>query len=174
MDEKALRKASREDLLELLIESTKEMERMRSEMEAMRQEVSQAREKMQEYTVTVQESGSIADAAAQITGLFAAAQKTADIYLSNMKRRQDEQEEECRRRQAESERAASEMIASAEKKCAQMEQETNKRCEELYRAAQEDAGRNWNDVLRRLTEIGEKDAHIEQLLEERPKRRWKL
>lgn len=174
MDEKALRKASREDLLELLIESAKETDRMRSEMEAMRQEVAAAREKMQEYTVTVQESGSIAEAAAQISGLFAAAQKTADIYLSNIKRREAEQEEACRRREAESERAAGEMIAAAERKCAQMERETQKRCEELYRAAQEDAGRNWNDVLKRLEQIGEKDTHIEQMLEERPKRRWKL
>lgn len=173
MNEKALRKASRQELLELLLESTKEKERLLADMEAMRKEVAETRAKMQEYTVAVEEAGSIADAAAQVSGVFNAAQKTADIYLANIRRRQEEQEEACKKKQVESERLAAEIIAKAEKQCAQMELETKKRCEELYRTAEQDANRRWDEMSKQLEQLRDKTSQVETLLTEKPKRRWK-
>lgn len=173
MNEQALRKASREELLELLLESTKEKERLLADMEAMRKEVAETRAKMQEYTIAVEEAGSIADAAAQVSGVFTAAQKTADIYLANIRRRQEEQEEACKRKQAESEQLAAEMLAKAEKQCSQMERETKMRCEELYRAAEQDANRRWDDMTKQLGQLQDKTSEVEKLLTEKPKRRWK-
>lgn len=173
MNEQALRKASREELLELLKESTKERERLLADMEAMRKEVEEARAKMQEHLVAVEEAGSIAEAAAQISGVFAAAQKTADIYIANIRQRQEEQEEACKQKQAESERLASKMVAEAEQKCLRMEEETKKRCQELYRTAEQDANRRWDEMYKQLAQLQDKTSQVEKLLTEQPKRRWK-
>lgn len=139
----------------------------------MRQEVEEARAKMQERIVAVEEAGSVADAAAQITGVFAAAQETADIYLANIRKRQEEQEEACRQKQEESERLAAQMVADAEQKCRQMEEDARKRCQELYRAAEQDANRRWDEMYSQLSQLQDKTAQVEKLLTEPPKRRWK-
>lgn len=137
MNEQALRKASREELLQLLIESTKERERLLAYMEAMRKEVEDTRAKMKGYTVAVEEAGSIAEASVQLSGVFSAAQRAADIYVANIRHLQEEQEAACKQRKADSKRLAGEIIAQAEQKCLQMEQKTKRRCEELYRAAEQ-------------------------------------
>lgn len=174
MNEKALRKASREELLQLLIDSVKEKQQLLEKMEAMQREVEDANARMQEFNVVMQEAGSVADAAAQVSNLLGAAQKTADLYLGKIRQRQTEQEAILQKKREESERLAGEMIAKAEQKCAEMERETQRRCEELYRIAEQEAGRRWDELNDRLEKLDEKSAHVEELLQTRAKGRWRL
>lgn len=174
MNEKTLRKASREELLQLLIDSVKEKEQLLEKMEAMQREVEDANARMQEFNVVMQEAGSVADAAAQVSNLLGAAQKTADLYLGKIRQRQAEQEAILQRKQEESERLASEMIAKAEQKCAEMERETHRRCEELYRIAEQEAGRRWTELGDRLQKLDETSSRVEELLQARAKGRWRI
>lgn len=174
MNEKALRKASREELLQLLIDSVKEKEQLLEKMDAMQRQVEDANARMQEFNVVTREAGSVAEAAAQVTGLLAAAQKTADLYLANIRRRQSETEATCLKRQEESERLADEMLEKTRQKCEELERETRRRCEELHHAAEQEAGQRWTELHAQLEQLSEKSGRMEELLEKRAKGRWRL
>ena len=62
------------------------------EIEKLKSQVYELQAKLNEYEIKVSESGSLAEAAAKVSGLFEAAQLTVDTYLENMKRRDEEAE----------------------------------------------------------------------------------
>ena len=71
----------------------------------------------------------------KINAVFEAAQATADQYLENIERLAREKQAECDR-----------MIEETRNKCKEMEIGTQRSCDELYRAAQEEASRNWSHI----------------------------
>ena len=78
MTEKELRRLSRMDLLEMLLEQSKEVERLQ-------QELAEARQQLEERRIMTEEAGSIAEAALRINRVFEAAQAAADQYLENIR-----------------------------------------------------------------------------------------
>lgn len=76
MDRK-LRKMRKIELLELLLEQEKEIERLQIEN-------SKLQEQLEIRRLQIEESGSIAEAALKLSGIFEAAQKAADIYLESV------------------------------------------------------------------------------------------
>lgn len=84
MTERELRKLSRADLLELLLEETKENEKLRIQLE-------QAQEQLADRRILIENAGSIAEAALQLNGVFQAAEEAAAQYLENVRRLSGEQ-----------------------------------------------------------------------------------
>lgn len=84
MTERELRKLSRADLLELLLEETKENEKLRIQLE-------QAQEQLADRRILIENAGSIAEAALQLNGVFQAAEEAAAQYLENVRRLAGEQ-----------------------------------------------------------------------------------
>lgn len=80
MTEKELRKLSRRDLLELLIEQGKEVRELR-------QKLAEAEAALAERTLAVENAGSLAEAALRLNGVFEAAQAACDQYLFNIRQR---------------------------------------------------------------------------------------
>ncbi len=78
MTDKELKKLTRLQLLELLVEQGKELERQRARAE-------RAEKKLRERNVLIGEAGSIAEAALRIQGVFEAAQAAADQYLDSVR-----------------------------------------------------------------------------------------
>lgn len=78
MTEKELKKLNRYQLLELIIIQTEEMEKLKEELE-------ETKAKLEKQHLMLSEAGNIAEAAMQLSGIFEAAQKAADIYLSAVK-----------------------------------------------------------------------------------------
>lgn len=76
--EKELRKLKRADLLELLVAQSEEID-------LLREELARTQKQLEEKNVQIQQAGSIAEAAVQISGLLNAAQEAADIYLQSIK-----------------------------------------------------------------------------------------
>ena len=79
MTERELRRLSRADLLELLIEQVKENERLTvclAEKEA----------RLADRRIQLEQAGSIAEAALKLSGVFEAAQEAADRYLESIRR----------------------------------------------------------------------------------------
>lgn len=62
------------------------------EIEKLKSQVEELQAKLDGYEIKVSESGSLAEAAAKVSGLFEAAQLTVDTYLENMKKRDEESE----------------------------------------------------------------------------------
>lgn len=73
----SLSKLSRAQLLQLLREAVEENERLHKELD-------EAQRQLADKTITIQQSGSIAEAALGLSGVFAAAQNAVDLYNSNV------------------------------------------------------------------------------------------
>ena len=72
-----LKKLSRQDLLEMLIEEEKRIDQLEKEL-------AEAKAKLEDRKIRIETSGSIAEAALKLNGIFEAAQAAADQYLENL------------------------------------------------------------------------------------------
>jgi len=79
MTEKELRRMSRRELLELLLFQMEENEKLRKEL-------NEANTLLKDREIMISESGSIAEAAMKVNGVFLAAEKAALQYLENVRR----------------------------------------------------------------------------------------
>lgn len=79
MTDKELRKLKRTELLEMLIEQSKEVKRLKEEL-------AQTQAQLKDRRIRIQNAGSIAEAAMQLNGVFEAAQRAADQYIENLHR----------------------------------------------------------------------------------------
>ena len=79
MTSKELRKLSRKELIEVLLAQTREMEQLKAELNSKN-------ELLEKREINILESGSIAEAALRLSGIFEDAQKAADTYLAEIRR----------------------------------------------------------------------------------------
>ncbi|MCD7856134.1 MAG: DNA repair protein [Clostridiales bacterium] len=73
-----LKKLKRQELLELLLEQTKRAE-------ALEEELKQKNAELENKKIIIEKSGSVAEAALRLNGVFEAAEKAAEQYLQNIK-----------------------------------------------------------------------------------------
>lgn len=85
MTDQQLKRLNRSKLLQMLLEIERENETLRARNEELE-------EKMRKRELQLAESGSIAEAALKLNGIFEAAQKAADQYVYNVQRRAARQE----------------------------------------------------------------------------------
>lgn len=85
--EVALRKLKRADLLEMLIEQSKEIE-------SLHQQTAELQRRLDERKLQIAEVGNIAEAALKINGVMEAAQAAAQQYLDNIKLLDEQQKKE--------------------------------------------------------------------------------
>ena len=96
MDAKELSRLSKTDLFELMLEMSRENDRLKRKISVYEKVVN-------DNKINIEESGSIAEAALKINGVFEAAQAAADQYLDNIIRMHDEMQTRLNEmRQAES------------------------------------------------------------------------
>ena len=76
--EKELKRMKRAELLELVNEQSREIDRLQEELDSVKQQ-------LEERQIILSRAGSIADAALQLSGVFEAAQKAADDYLYSIR-----------------------------------------------------------------------------------------
>ena len=106
MTEKDMKKLNRYQLLELLIIQSEQVKELQRQVEEMQKKLDS-----REIQMTV--VGSIAEASMQLSGIFTAAQHTADMYLDAVKIKIEEME-------AEAIRKGEEILLDAQKRAAQI------------------------------------------------------
>ncbi|MDK8091925.1 DNA repair protein [Streptococcus intermedius] len=74
----SLKKLSRLEILELFLKQSEELAQVKEELKI-------AKEELAERRIVISESGSIAEAALKLSGIFEVAQKAANEYLDNVK-----------------------------------------------------------------------------------------
>ncbi|MGT2752968.1 hypothetical protein [Streptococcus porcinus] len=79
---KELKKLSRKELLELLLEQQLLIEKQEKELKEIKG-------KLKNQKIKIETSGTLAEASLRLSGIFEAAQEAADIYLENIKRQSD-------------------------------------------------------------------------------------
>lgn len=108
MTPKELKRLSRSDLLEMMLELSKENEALRAENERLHKQVN-------DRNIAIETCGSLAEAALQLNGIFQAAEAACIQYTENIQARS----------------------AGLEAHCQQMETQTRERCEKMEREARE-------------------------------------
>ena len=109
MTAKELRRLSRTELLEMLLNQVEENERLRQELE-------EANERLAARTIVHERSGSIAEAALRISGVFDQAQQAADDYLESIRMANAEPEAYVRKVRQEAQAQADAIIAEAHRR----------------------------------------------------------
>ena len=153
MTDKELKKLSRKDLLELLIEQGSEVERLKERLAA-------AEEKVQSRDLQLEETGSIAEASMALSGIFAAAQEAADTYLENIRKT----DAECENKRQVAEAHAASLVAAAEAKAAAREADAEEKASNCIAKAKAEAEQYWVDVTQRLEHFYEEHAGLKELL----------
>lgn len=136
MTERELRRLSRTDLLELLLAQRKENEQMRCVLD-------ETQAQLADRTIKIDNAGSIADAALQLSGIFTAAQDSCQYYVENIKLL--------------SERQA--------KLCQQMEAETKERCDRMVAEAELKAQQCWENCAVKIRELVDSFAGLQQIMD---------
>ena len=106
MTDKELRKLRRDDLLQILINQQKQIDDLNAQLE-------QGKQALANRDLAIQESGSLAEAALKMNGVFEAAQTAADDYLQQMRKRADELVAEAEARSAEMRQQAENVLKNA-------------------------------------------------------------
>ena len=118
MTAKELKKLGRTELLEMLLQQVEENERLRAEAEELR-------EKLAQRTIVMENSGSVAEAALRLSGVFDQAQKAADDYLESIRLANAEPEAYVRHILEEAQAQADAIISGAESRSARIHAEAD-------------------------------------------------
>ena len=108
-------------------------------------------------TLDMDEAGSIADAAMELSGIFHASQRAANIYLQSVEAMKAKRESEYFLRLAEAERQAQVMLA-----------ETEEYCRTTMARAKESAEFYWAEMHRKLDAMFGADPELVRLLLQLP------
>ena len=171
MTDKELQKLKRPEILEIMLNLQNELDKEKEENEALRA-------KLSEKNIAIEKSGSIAEAALEINGVFDAAQKAADVYLDNVKKMHTEQktyhEQIMAKTTAEAEgiitqarREAETLKTKTDIECRTKVKNTEEECAAKIRTTEEECARKINETnalcTKKINETKEKCTAISSL-----------
>jgi succinyl-CoA synthetase beta subunit len=135
MTERDLKKLNRTDLLELLLQQSREMEQLQDEL-------AQVKHQLSRRTIVLNEAGSIAEAALQLNGVFAAAENACAQYIESIQHLSGQQEEVCQ----------------------QMLQETQAKCDKMMADAKYQSEIYWDAVNKKVEKLLDSQRGLRELL----------
>lgn len=176
-----MKRLRRTDLLEMLIESGKQVEDLAARL-------AEAEEKLADRNIAIEQSGTIAEAAFKLNGVYEAAQKAAQQYLEVIELRSRDIEQLCSEREEKSNLVAANTIARAEQQAAdtleaakQQAQalvaeaqekadsilaESQHKAESILRSAQDAAWKYWNKEIEKVKELSASVSNSDDWLNE--------
>lgn len=139
MTDKELKKLSRAELLEMLLQQTREVERLSRELE-------KAELLLRQRQLVVEQTGNLAQAALELNGIFEAAQATADQYLENIAAMESQTRRKC-----------DEMIQNARAEARKFWEEIRKDIQNPYMEHMK-----WQRILNILDENTQDETQVKQ------------
>ena len=122
MTDRQLRKLNRTDLLKLLLEEKKESEALRKQLQEMQLQ-------LECKQLNLSQSGSLAEAALKLSGIFEAAETACQYYTETIRNLSGRQEEICRK----------------------MEQETREKCDRMLEQARQMSRVYWEEYTEKCS-----------------------
>ena len=119
------------------------------EIEKLKAQVAELQEKLDNYNIKAESAGTLADAAAQINGLFEAAQATAETYLNTIRERSEHSEE---------------ILGEVEKKADQIISEAEEIAKKRLEAADAEVERKWGLIESRMQAMYESHQGLKEIL----------
>ena len=157
MTDKDLKKLSRADLLEMLIEQSTEVQSLRERLEA-------AESALQKRELAIDKAGSIAEASLQLSGIFEAAQAACEQYTENVRLLSQRQNDVCAQMERDARERTSIMLSEAMRNCEQMEADARIRCAEMVTKAKAESQAYWDEVSGKLEAYYQQHAGLRELL----------
>ncbi len=157
MTEKELRKLGRGDLLNLLLEQSRENQKMREQLQALQ-------DALADKTLCIDRAGSIAEASLQLSGVFQAAEQACQMYTQNIMQLNQRQEAICAQREKEGQEKAAQIVNDAQKQAKETIAITQKQCAEMLEKAQAESQKCRDAVSEKLASISSERAELRQLL----------
>ncbi|MGM9640965.1 MAG: hypothetical protein ACI3V3_06320 [Faecousia sp.] len=146
MTQRELKKMSRSDLLEMLLEQSRENDRLREQLQ-------HAEELLNNRQLMLDEAGSIAEASLRINRVFETAQEAANQYLENIRALSGRQETVCEK-----------MERETQQKCQRLLAETQEKCDAMTKKAEEEANSAWEPLQEKLNQLMDQQAGLRELL----------
>ena len=153
MTDSELKKLNRRELLEVMVNLSRENDRLREQLQEMEK-------KLSDRQMKIDQAGSIAEASLQINQVFESAQKAAEQYLENIHALSGRQEEICRQMEEESARKIRILFDETTKKCQAMEAETEEKCARMTKEAEEQSNQAWEAARNKIRQIMEEQAGL--------------
>lgn len=153
MTEKELKKLGRQDLLILLAEQT-------ARAKALEEKLRAAEEMLTSRNLSINESGTLAEASLKLSGIFQAADKAVASYVENIKQLNDRQALVCQEMEMASKQKADMLIQDAERKAATIIQNAN----ELAAAEIERMNTHWDEVQRKIQDLDKEYSWLRGIL----------
>lgn len=133
MTERELKRLSRGELVELLLEETRRSE-------ALAQQLQKTEAALADRRIQIEKSGTLAEAALNVSGVLEAADKAARLYLENLQ------------------------FSDGGDRQARMLKDTEAHCREMVDRAKKDAQGYIGLVMNKLKKLAEQDPALEQAL----------
>lgn len=146
MTDNEIKKLSRAELLEILIEQTKERE-------VEKKQLLELQEKLMSREIKISQAGSIAEASMQLNGVFEAAQEAAKQYLENIERLDLDRQVECEKAKKEARQEAEQILSRA-----------HGEADEIVRKAKQEASQYWTEVSEKLEKFYNDHRGLRELL----------
>lgn len=143
MTDKELKRMSRAELLQMLITQVEENQSLQARLEA-------AETQLKDRSLAVSETGTMAEAALSLNGVFQAADAAAQQYLDNIRQMQERQELLYQEAEDEAKRNADAIVAEADA---------------YSRKAHADADAYWEEVHARVDSLLREQESLRSLIQ---------
>ena len=157
MTERELRKLSRADLLQMLIDQSEELE-------ALRKKCAAAESALAKKELMIDEAGSLADAVFKLNGIFESAQVASQQYLDNLKTLTHRREVLCVQKENECLEKVGRILADTEKRCLRMENDARVKSAEIIEKAKAESQQYWDEISAKLDAYYDQHTGLRELL----------
>lgn len=137
MTDKELQKLKRSELLEILLEQSREAGDLRERISALYEENASMQAKLEDRRIKIEKAGTLAEASLLINGVLESAQSAAQQYLDNLQELYDREEVNCEKKEAETEAYVSKLMEDTKRQCEELEKTTADKCASMTFIMQE-------------------------------------
>lgn len=131
MTDKELQRLKRGELLEILLEQSRENEALKLQLEEKNKAIDELKEKLENRKIDLEKAGTIAEASFKLNGVFDAAEKAAQQYLENLQELYEREKTLCTKKETEFENKCAALMQATQERCDFMKEDTIKKCEEM-------------------------------------------
>ena len=160
MTDRELQKLKRSELLEIMLGLQNELDWLKKENKDLKTELDNRR-------IALEKSGSIAQAALEVNGVFTAAQKAADVYLENIKQMHENEEKNYNEQIAKAKVESESIVNSAKREAEAIISKTENESRTRLRKVEEECSKRINETntlcTRKIKETQEKCTAISSL-----------
>ena len=175
MTDKELQRLKRRELLEILLEQSKEKDTLSMQLNEKDRMIKELQLKLAIRKIDLEKVGTLAEASFVLNGVLEAADKAAQQYLENIQNlhekekslfevKKEEVEASCKTKIKETEKRSKELLEMTKEICDERKKETEEKCQCLEQKAKEEVEKKWNDLSGRLEEFYESHQGLRELL----------